>query len=211
MKKLAAVYGGASYQNRSINESKYRKYFDEAIYLLDLPTTDLRQFKGVLIPSRLHQGKLADANQQFDDYLQGGGTVIAFGEQPSAYLPGVDWEYRPTNFWWWLEPEANSGLVLRQPEHALFRYIGLDDATWHQHGVFWPGDGVESLVVTDDGGTVLYIDQVTTPGTLVVTSLDPMYHFGSYFMPATERFLDGFLPWVLEELLSDQGAKQNPF
>lgn len=28
------------------------------------------------------------------------------------------------------------------------------------------------------------------------TSLDPMYHFGSYFMPATERFLDGLLPWL---------------
>jgi len=27
-----------------------------------------------------------------------------------------------------------------------------------------------------------------------------MYHFGSYFMPATERFLSGFFPWMSAEL-----------
>lgn len=31
-------------------------------------------------------------------------------------------------------------------------------------------------------------------GRLVVTSLDPFYHHGSHFMPATTRFLDRFLP-----------------
>jgi hypothetical protein len=33
---------------------------------------------------------------------------------------------------------------------------------------------------------------------MVVTSLDPIGHVGSFFMAATERFLDGFLPWVVE-------------
>ena len=45
---------------------------------------------------------------------------------------------------------------------------------------------------------MLYVDRISTPGTLVVATLDPMSHFGSYFMPATERFLDGFLPWLAE-------------
>jgi hypothetical protein len=36
---------------------------------------------------------------------------------------------------------------------------------------------------------------------MLITCLDPISHFGSYFMPATERFLDGFLPWVSAELL----------
>ena len=54
------------------------------------------------------------------------------------------------------------------------------------------------LVTHDDGGAVLYVDRISTPGTLVVATLDPMSHFGSYFMPATERFLDGFLPWLAE-------------
>jgi|TARA_R100000908_G_C3643589_1_gene78648 hypothetical protein len=47
-----------------------------------------------------------------------------------------------------------------------------------------------------DLGSVLYDDTVTTPGRMIVTTLDPMYHHGSHFMPATTRFLDGFLPWL---------------
>ena len=60
----------------------------------------------------------------------------------------------------------------------------------------------------DDGGVVLYIDRVSTRGTLLVTCLDPIAHFGSYFMPATERFLDGFLPWVRAELLGDDDPQR---
>ena len=37
---------------------------------------------------------------------------------------------------------------------------------------------------------------MTTAGRLIVSTLDPFYHHGSNFMPATTRFLDGFLPWA---------------
>jgi hypothetical protein len=30
----------------------------------------------------------------------------------------------------------------------------------------------------------------------ILTSLDPFFHHGSHFMPATTRFPDGFLPWM---------------
>jgi hypothetical protein len=162
---------------------------------------DLGRFEGLLIPDRINQRRLLAARDRFGSFLQRGGTIIAFGEQPHPWLTGVVWEFRPTNFRWWLDPDVTSGLVLVQPDHSLFRYVSLDDATWHQHGVFWPPEGTETLIATQDGGAVLYVDQVSTPGALVVTSLDPMYHFGSYFMPATERFLDGFLPRIVEEVL----------
>ncbi|HEX4248219.1 MAG TPA: hypothetical protein VH008_10155 [Pseudonocardia sp.] len=29
--------------------------------------------------------------------------------------------------------------------------------------------------------------------------MDPLSHYGGYSMPATERFLDGFLPWLADE------------
>jgi hypothetical protein len=56
------------------------------------------------------------------------------------------------------------------------------------------------LVVNERQLPILYVDEVTTKGRMVVTSLDPFYHHGSHFMPATTRFLDGFLPWVREHL-----------
>lgn len=47
-----------------------------------------------------------------------------------------------------------------------------------------------------DAGCLLYDDRVSAPGRLIVSTLDPFYHHGSHFMPATTRFLDGFLAWT---------------
>ncbi|WP_126425279.1 hypothetical protein [Brevibacillus marinus] len=198
MRKIAALYGGNAHQQRTLYESKYRRFFAEVIYLPALYRGSLDEFDVLLVPSQLHQGLLARSQPQIRQFLNRGGIIAAFGAQPQPWLPGHNWEFRPTNFWWWLEPNAKSGLVLKRPEHDLFRYITLEDATWHYHGVFWPAAGAEILIEVEDGGAIFYIDKLTTPGTLILTTLDPEFHYGSYFMPATERFLDGFLPWLAE-------------
>lgn len=204
MRRLAAVYGGSAPHHRALNEPKYAQWLAGSIYLPDLPQADLSQFDGLLVPERLHAGRLDAARDRLLEVLDRGGTVMLFGEQsvvarnPQGWLPGLDWEHRPTNYWWWLEPGATSGLHAHKPDHDLWRHLTLRDATWHQHGVYRPPAGADVLISTDDGGAILYIDEVSTPGTLIVAALDPMYHFGSYFMPATERFLDKFLPWLAE-------------
>lgn len=207
MKRLGALYGGSSAHHRSLHEPKYARWLSRTIYLPDLAGTDLSDLDGLIVPERLHRGLLGQARGQLLALLDRGATVVLFGdlsvygEWAEGWLPGVAWEHRPTNFWWWLEPGADSGLVAAAREHPLFRRMTLADATWHQHGVFRPPSGVETVIATTDGAAVLYVDRVSSPGTLVVTSLDPLSHFGSYFMPATERFLDGFFPWLVEDLL----------
>jgi hypothetical protein len=208
MNGLVALYGGSAPHHRGLHEPKYARWLDRLVYLPDLAWADLSAVDAIIVPERLHRGMLHAGRQVLLDLLERGGTVVVFGEQPvygdmpDGWLPGIRWEYRPTNYWWWRDAEPHSGLVGAAPDHDLFRHLTLADATWHQHGVFRPPDGAETVLATDDGGAVLYVDEVSTPGTLVVTSLDPLYHFGSHFMPATERFLDGFLPWLAEDLLA---------
>lgn len=200
--KLVAVYGGSAAHHRALHEPKYRRWLAGTIYLPHLPEADLSGYDGVIVPERLHVALQEASRPRLLETLLRGGTVVLFGDQtvyahqPRGWLPGIDWEHRPTNYWWWLEPGATSGLQAHEPDHRLWSHLSLGDATWHQHGVFHPPPGSDVLISTDDGAAVLYIDQVSTPGTLIVTSLDPMSHYGSYFMPATERFLDGFLPWL---------------
>ncbi|EJL46707.1 hypothetical protein P4U99_05260 [Brevibacillus agri] len=198
MRKIAALYGGSSQHFRSLNEPKYRRYYEKLIYLPDLERTSLDEFDALVVPSQLHMGLVMKSRDKIREFSERGGIVVAFGPQPREWIPGQNWELRPTNFWWWLDKNAKSGLVLQKPDYDLFSYITLEDATWHQHGVYWPPEGAEVLISTEDGGAVLYVDKVSTAGTWIVTTLDPDFHFGSYFMPATERFLDGFLPWLAE-------------
>lgn len=196
---LAALYGGSAPHHRTLTMPKYATHLAAGtIYLPDLAETDLTGLDGLVIPERLHRGLLTSAADRVLGLLEAGGTVITFsgGEPLPEFLPGVRWEHRPTNFWWWLEPGADPGLRSPRPEHALFEYLTLTDCTWHHHGVLDPPDGAEVLVALPTGEALLYVDRVSTQGTLVVSTLDPMSHYGSHFMPATERFLDGFLPWA---------------
>jgi len=196
MRKIAVIYSGNASHHRTFNEPKYRQYIAELIYFPTFLETPIDQFDVLLVPSQLNETLLLQAKEKIHAFAEKGGIVVAFGPQPWEWLPNQKWEERETNFWWWLEKDAKSGLVLSAPENDLFTYITLADATWHQHGIFWPIAGTETLIATEDGGSVMYLDKVSTRGTWIITTLDPDYHFGSYFMPATERFLDGFLPWL---------------
>jgi hypothetical protein len=196
---LAAVYGGSAQHHRALTEPKYARHLTGGlIYLPELADTDLTSYCGLLIPERMHRGLLTRAADRVLELLEAGGTVIAFsgGEPIPEFLPGVHWQHRPTNYWWWLESGADLGVRLAASEHPLFQRLTVRDCTWHYHGVLQPPDGAQSLVELNTGETLLYIDQVSTAGTIVVSTLDPISHYGGYFMPATERFLDGFLPFV---------------
>ncbi|HEY2495296.1 MAG TPA: hypothetical protein VGI33_20615 [Paenibacillus sp.] len=198
MRKIAVLYGGNSHQFRTLYEPKYHRYIHSIIYLPELQYTSLDDIDVLLIPSQLHQCLVSESQHIIDAFISRGGIVTALGAQPNQWLPGNNWEIRPTNFWWWLESHARSGLVAERPDHDFFRYLTLNDATWHYHGVFFPPAGSDIIISVEDGGAIMYVDKVSTAGTLIMTTLDPEYHYGSYFMPATERFLDGFLPWLAE-------------
>ncbi|WP_300010136.1 hypothetical protein [Pseudonocardia sp.] len=196
---LAAVYGGSAPHHRALTMPKYARHLTGGLlYLPGLADTDLTGYDGVVLPERMHRGLLTAAAPRLRELLEAGGAVVAFagGEPLPDFLPGVRFDPRPTNYWWWLEPGADLGLTSPSPDHALFDHLSLRDCTWHYHGALTPPDGADTLVALPTGEALLYVDRVSTPGTLVVATLDPLSHYGGHFMPATERFLDGFLPWL---------------
>lgn len=201
MTRLAALYGGSAPQHRTLYESDYSRYFDEVVYLPELAETNLDSFDGLFVPSRLHIERRNEHGDRLRAFLDGGGDVITLGQQPDPWLPEVEWAFRPTNFWWWLDPDGDSGLRFPRPDHPFFEAVPPADCTWHFHGSFDPPDGADVLITDDEGGAVLYIDEETWAGRTIVSTLDPTYHFGSYFMPATDRFLSGLLPWLHDEFL----------
>jgi len=198
---ILAVHPGASYHIESLEAPRYAGCFDRLVRPEDLPQVVLEDFSVVLIPCRTPADRMLEHAGRLRAYLDAGGTVIATGESDSGiFLPAINFTPQPTNFWWWLTPGADLGVRIVAPGHALFRRLEERDLAWHLHGWFDPPPGAEVLAVNESGNPILYIDEVSTAGRMVVTSLDPFYHHGSYFMPAATRFLDGFLPWMREEL-----------
>jgi hypothetical protein len=196
MNRLAALDSGTYYHHRTLYEERYRQFFDRIIYARALAEVPLDEVDILLVSCRTDPSLLVPHRAKFAQFLERGGSVVAMGSTgPHLWLPGVTWHDRPTNFWWWKEG-GSLGLRCETPDHPLFERISLQDATWHYHGFFEPPQGARTLISASDGGAILYEDRVTTAGTMLVTSLDPMYHHGSYFMPATTRFLDGFLPYL---------------
>jgi len=196
MRKIAVIYGGHAPHYRAFQEPKYAQYIEQLIYFPTFAEADLSPYDVLIVPSQLNKGLLLQHAEKIHRFANAGKTVVVFGPQPWNWLPHQKWEERPTNFWWWLDPNADSGLHIQHADHPFFHYFTLADCTWHQHGVFWPPQHATTLIATEDGGSVLYIDEHSTKGTWVITTLDPEYHFGSYFMPAAERFLDCLFPWL---------------
>ncbi|AZG16365.1 MULTISPECIES: hypothetical protein [Cupriavidus] len=195
--RIAFVDGGTYYHHATFNDPALRGYFDANVYAPDLPQADLAPFDCLYVASRQNPADLVAARPAIDAFLAAGKLVVALGEcRADLWLDGVQWRPTVTNFWWWLEPDADSGLRVGDPGHGLFRRMRLADATWHRHGDLLTPPGAVSVVDTVDGRSVLYDDAATGPGRRIVATLDPCYHHGSYFMPAASRFLHHFLPWL---------------
>lgn len=197
--RVGLVTGGASYHERTFADPRFSARFARNVYMPSLATGDLDGLDVVVVSDRQHPRMLARQASLLVDVADRGDTLVVLGENRAhTWLPGLDWEPRPTNFWWWRE-RLDSGIRARNPEHSLWRTARVDDLTWHFHGVLHPPPGVTPLLVAEQEGkegVLLYEDEVSTPGRLVVTTLDPVFHHGSNFMPAATRCLDVLLTWL---------------
>ena len=191
------VENGTYFHHRTLQTPEFSPYIQATRHVLDLEAADFEHYSTIVFCCNTRADLIARHRDAIERFLDKGNTVVAMGNTtPQTWLPSVEWHDSPVNFWWWTEANADSGLRIGDPSHSLWNHLSLADATWHQHGYFTPPAGAHSVVEKIGHGSIFYEDTVSTAGRIVVTSLDPCYHHGSYFMPATTRFLTGFLPWL---------------
>jgi len=195
--RLTVLDGGTSYHAFAIGDDSLGRWYDRRLYVEAADADALADSAVVVVPCRLNPDWLAAHADLLIDVLRRGDTLVVMGEtEPERWLPDADQTPVPTNFWWWLDPEAELGLTVGAATHGLYRYLSLADAIWHYHGHFQVPPGAVSVIDAPEGGSVLVDDRASWPGRLLLTSLDPFYHHGSFFMPAASRFLRGFCRWL---------------
>ncbi len=203
MDSIVLVHNGSHAQIATLDDPALAPYRIHAVHIRELGrrAIELDAADVVIVSDRVRPDLLAPQAPRILECAERGGTVVAFGENGSeAWLPGSHGEARATNFWWWRTGE-DSRIRPRAPEHPAWAFLDAAAVTWHYHGVLHPPTGAVSLVdlVTVDGevdGSLLYVDDVSTSGRILGTTLDPIYHHGSGFMPGATRLLYCVLQWA---------------
>lgn len=209
-KRLVALDAGAAYHHFTLTDPDFAGYFDEVIYLGDLTAEHLSRADGLLIPCRTPAERIKPWAEHLKHFIANGGLLVVMGEtHPERWLNDIVSEPVETNYWWWLTEGETLGLSMAQDDHDLFGYLSLADCCWHLHGLYALPVGARSVIDHSSGKTVLFEDGTRGQGHLIVTSLDPMYHHGGFFMPATTAFLKGFIPWVRQRLDQPNNPRRN--
>ena len=198
--KTAYVMGGSSHAQRFFlnKNEKYKDFFDEKIYLLDLEKTDISSFDLLVISSRLNTRFLKKNEDKIRDFLSSGKSVVFFGEHDESWFSEIKYKSLPTNFWWWINKGADLPVYVVDDEFK--KYLSDDDCKWHYHGIFHTKTEHKKVIVNELNEAIFYEDSSTFKGKMFVTTLDPEFHFGMGFMPKTEPFFDKFMEYVLNNL-----------
>ncbi|MEM6730816.1 MAG: hypothetical protein AAF658_04630 [Myxococcota bacterium] len=202
MTAIAAIDAGLSYHTRTLREPPFDRYFGRLIPLRELSGASLGDLPLLMIPCRTHGARLARVRDQLAEYVEGGGTLVVMGEtHPQLFLDGVEFTREKTNYWWWLDPDGQLGVERSALEHPLVSSLKEEDLNWHVHGTLLLSEPSQTLLRWESeahpGDSVMSL-QPRGRGQLLLTTLDPIYHHGSGFMPATTRFLSAFLPALCE-------------
>jgi hypothetical protein len=197
---LVAVHPGASYHCESFEGPRYARYFERLVRPEALDEAALVDASVLLVPCRTHPDRMQPHWTLLERFLRGGGFVVVTGEsRPDLWIPGCRFTEVETNYWWWLQHGAELGVNILRPDHPSMRGMGKADVAWHLHGWFEPPADAETILTDREGHSIFYFDHRFAPGRMLITSLDPFFHHGSHFMPATTRFLDRFIPWLAAE------------
>lgn len=154
----------------------------------------------IVVADRLHPALRSRFEPALHAALQDGTkTVVVLGQNDvQDWIPGVGFTFRRPIYWWWKTGE-DTGTRARAEGDSFWEYFEFGALNWHNHGLLYPqGDVDKYVVVEEDGveaGTVLYVDRVNQPARLLVTTLDPVYHHGSGFMPGATQMLYSLLRW----------------
>ncbi|GAB3713419.1 hypothetical protein [Nocardiopsis oceani] len=202
--RIAFLHDGAFYQLATLEDLEAAGYGVRPVYLRDLADgrDTLAGVTRLLVADRLHPDLWARVAESCLDVAGRGGTVFVSGENALDAVPGTVLTRTGTNFWWWRTGE-DPGIDIRETAEPLQRHLAPRAQRWHFHGVLDVPEQAEVLVHHRDtgpgwpAGALLAVDRHSTPGVVAVTTMDPVYHHGSRFMPGATLLLHGVVRWLL--------------
>ncbi|MBE3000421.1 hypothetical protein IDM40_17185 [Nocardiopsis sp. HNM0947] len=197
------LHDGAFYQLATLDDLAEAGLRVRPVHVRDLVLGEdtLEGADRLFVADRLHPGLWTRAAESCVDVARRGGTVFVSGENALDAVPGVELTRTGTNFWWWRTGE-DPGIDVLETGEELQRHLVPRAQRWHFHGVMEVPDHTEVLAHHREtgpewpAGALLAVDRASTAGVIAVTTMDPVYHHGSRFMPGASLLLHGVMRWL---------------
>lgn len=199
MTGLLALSSGSAAESVTFAEPAYRAHLTGVAYTgADAEAStgtgaagSLASAGAVWVPEGTPRRRLLVLAPQLDALLARGGAVLLFGDQQAGWPASAHWTFRP----------AGGAGETRVSGSWSDTDVGAAAQWLHHHGVLTPPGDAELLLATPDGMAVAYLHRPPTGGALLVSTVDPLAHFGHTGAVESARFLDCLLPWVTQTLL----------
>ena len=169
----------------------------EPIALERLAEAELSMFDVVVVPRSTDADRLFARRHQVRRFLDRGGVLVSFGEVLTGWLPGARWTPKSP-----VDISAPPTIT----DHPLLAGVAPDDLYWHRgpeqwccHGHVVPPGGAEILVANGAGDAWLYLDRVSTGGTIVSGSNVDLDTHAFHGDATAESLLVRLLTWAGEE------------
>ncbi|MGQ0631059.1 MAG: hypothetical protein ACT4P1_08440 [Sporichthyaceae bacterium] len=193
MTGLIALTSGSTPETVTFGTARYRSRLRDVSYSGADP--DLSAASAVWVPEGTPRRRMRALIPGLDAVLARGGAVLMFGDQQAGWPRPTTWRFRPA---------GGAGQTSVEGEWAGTE-VGAAAQALHHHGVLEPPADAEVLLAAPDGAAVAYLDRPAGGGTILVSTIDPLAHFGTYTCPLSARFLDAFLPWVSDRFDAGPG------
>lgn len=173
----------------------------EPLDCYSLPKSDLDAYAGLIVPTMVDQEFLHRHRGLLRAYLDRGGVIAFSGQLHRPWLPGAGL----------FEPKRTRSFrdyeVRIVADHPVFAGVEDADLTYRRgvagffaRGYHRPPPGAEILVAFTSGEPVVYVDQDTTVGTLLVHAGNDLLNLDG---PRTARVPGQLLAWI-------RGARRRP-
>ncbi|EAJ5692651.1 hypothetical protein IO424_001352 [Campylobacter fetus] len=199
MNSIAALDSGTPYHIVSLHKKPFNKFFSKVIYIPELQIDDLHDVDILIVTCASSIEKILEHKNIFYEFLKAGKTLVVMGRNDAGlWLHDVKLSKLPFNFWWWLDKKNNSiDIEVSNADYELFKYINFNDMIWHYHDGYEPMNGAISVIEHKIQKKTIFLDNKDYyGGRLILTSLDPFYHHGSFFMPNATKFAEAFLRYL---------------
>lgn len=198
MNKIAILDNGTAYNIVALHTQPFKKYFEKVIYLPKIKKEDLQNIDTLIVTCLSNIDFLIKNKDMFLEFLASGKTLVVMGRnEPYKWLPDIQGQDLPFNYWWWLD--QNNSIDFKQDikEHQFFEYVNFEDMIWHFHDGYKVPKGGVSLVSHKEQDVSIYFEMENYQGgNLIITSLDPFFHHGSSFMPNSSVFGEKLLKYL---------------